>query len=172
MNNSNFKPLQGNIDSIKMNSDLMKNIKSISPISQTFRTTGINEELENLAKLSQLEKKAKDEQHELREIRMLELMEAMNDNVLSIKNNSDNLVFNTEELIETIILSNKVSEANLLLIEQTLEKILENESSSIFDEIKKVAVGMATQKGLATGYIFLLKLLPYLQNIIKPEFPK
>lgn len=169
MSDEKYKLLQGNLSSIKIDTSLLRNVGNIrSEIPNSYYDNG-NQDVLHLIQNAQVEKQRKEELHELREIRILELMEAMHDNVLSIKNNSDNLVFNTEELIETIIVSNKISEANLLIIEQTLEKILENESTNIFEEIKKVAVGMAAQKGLATGYVFLLKLLPYLQSMITPK---
>lgn len=109
----------------------------------------------------------KEEEKEAREKKMLSLMEAMHDNVLAIRNNSDTLVFSMDELIDVIVVSNKITEANLLLIERELEKIVANGKLDVIDEIKRTALGIATQTTLAAGYVFLLKALPYIDNFLK-----
>lgn len=88
-----------------------------------------------------------------------EWLRTIAENVLAIKNNSDGLILSMEDLIQTIVVSNKISEANLLLIEQLLEKIKENGELNKIDEIKKATLGLATQKGLEVGFVFLLKSL-------------
>ncbi|WP_315080577.1 hypothetical protein [uncultured Clostridium sp.] len=86
------------------------------------------------------------------------------ENVLAIKNNSDGLVLSMEDLIQTIVISNKITEANLAIIEQQLEKIKDNGHVNKVDEIKKATLALATQKGLECGFVFILKALEMLGN--------
>lgn len=84
------------------------------------------------------------------------------ENVIAIKNNSDGLVLSMEDLIQTIVISNNITEANLAIIEQQLEKIKDNGQINKVDEIKKATLALATQKGLECGFVFLLKALAIL----------
>ena len=117
----------------------------------TFDTSYINKINEDM-KLQAEEKRKKEAQRD-------EWLRTIAENVLAIKNNSDGLILSMEDLIQTIVVSNKITEANLLLIEQLLEKIKTNSGLNKIDEIKKATIGLSTQKGLEVGFVFLLKSL-------------
>lgn len=99
------------------------------------------------------------EESERKESQRDEWLRTIAENVLAIKNNSDGLILSMEDLIQTVVVSNKITEANLLLIEQLLDKIKENGELNKTDEIKKATLALVTQKGLEVGFVFLLKSL-------------
>lgn len=117
----------------------------------TFDMSYINKINEDI-KLQAEERREKEAQRD-------EWLRTIAENVLAIKNNSDGLILSMEDLIQTIVVSNKITEANLLLIEQLLEKIKTNSKLNKIDEIKKATIGLSTQKGLEVGFVFLLKSL-------------
>lgn len=130
-------------------------LKNAQPIQMGPDLSYINRQHDELMKSvqkSQDEKRMKEEQRD-------EWLRTIAENVLAIKNNSDGLILSMDDLIQTVVVSNKITEANLLLIEQLLEKIKDNGELNKIDEIKKATLGLATQKGLEVGFVFLLKSL-------------
>jgi len=91
-----------------------------------------------------------------------EWLKTIEENVLAIKNNSDDLILSMEDLIQTIVISNEITEANLTIIKKQLEKIKDNGQINKIYEIKKTTLAFATQKGLECSFIFLLKVLEML----------
>jgi hypothetical protein len=145
-----FKELQEKLKDIKIPTS-MPDLMSITQPDFSYIMEQ-NEEMNREMEKFHAEKERKEAQRD-------KWLRTIAENVLAIKNNSDNLILSIDDLIQTVVVSNKITEANLMLIEQLIEKIKGNGELNKIDEIKKATLGLATQKGLEVGFVFLLKAL-------------
>lgn len=88
-----------------------------------------------------------------------DLLKSIAENVSAIKADTSGLILSIDDLINAVTIWSKIEEGNLLLIEQLLENMKQSKQINVKDEVIKNTIALATQKGLPTAFIFLLKFI-------------